>query len=165
MVEGKTISYSAGILFTIASLITAGAIVLTPEQIDNSVTCSSNGITILIDTFVRFSDTNITGYELIDAIEIPRVCTNGEWIPTRKYMELNNITEDQLAFIPLENSTMTEDNATIITEETKKIDKSGKYYVKGTTLLVDIPALVCTSTTGNFDVNDCIDAALDKNME
>ena len=72
-----------GIIGTISALlIFGGVIVLTPDELDHAWYCDRNG---RIGIFDHMSETNKSGYWLVDDVWKRATCTKSAWIPLREY--------------------------------------------------------------------------------
>lgn len=138
----------------------AGVIFLTPEQLANARTCTTNNITGI---FEKFSSTNATAYWTVDGIQKQTVCTKGKWIPTIDWLKINNLTEKDISIGPIEESIVTEDNVEIVlpTEKVIYINQSKRLSIGGVVYNISYDGgketirCICEKSTG-CKLQECI---------
>jgi len=136
-----------------------GYVLLSPEQLDAAVTCTSNNVTGI---FEKLSSTNVTAYWTVNGTEKSSVCTKGKWIPTREWLKLNNLSETDVVVNPVDESKYTEDNIKIIAAGDKiEVDKSQQISIAGTVYNITykekppVIKCICDKTTG-CKISECL---------
>lgn len=92
-------------------LLGVGTLILTPEQLAKSHTCTSNNVTGI---FEKFSATNVTAYWRVNDTLKQSVCTKGKWITTNEWLKIHNLTTKDITVNTVVPSNITEDYFLIV---------------------------------------------------